>query len=51
MKRRMTLDRIAALCDELLRRGVPLAVLQPVIDWLEEHTPPHLKGQLGKDKR
>jgi hypothetical protein len=48
---RMTLDRIAMLCDEMLRRGVPLAVVQPVIDWLDEQTPPRLRGQLGRKKR
>lgn len=30
----VTLDRVAMLCDEMLRRGVPLAVVQPLIDWV-----------------
>lgn len=32
--KQIALDRIAMLLDELLRRGVPSDVLQPVIDWL-----------------
>ena len=51
MRARMTLDRIAMLCDELLRRGVPREVLKPVLDWLDGQTPPRLRGQLGKMKR
>lgn len=28
------LDRIAVLADEMLRRGVPPEVVQPIRDWL-----------------
>lgn len=28
-------ERVAMLCDELLRRGVPQPAVQPVIDWLD----------------
>lgn len=33
---RTTLDRIAMLIDEMLRRGVPKDVVQPIIDWLKD---------------
>ena len=39
--------RIAMLLDELLRRGVPLKLLQPIIDWMDDQNP-HLRGQLGR---
>lgn len=32
---RMARERIAVLCDQLLRRGAPRAAVQPVVDWLE----------------
>lgn len=31
----VTRERIAMLCDELLRRRVPRSVVQHVIDWLD----------------
>lgn len=31
---KQTLDRIARLCDEMLRRGVPRDVVQHVVDWI-----------------
>ena len=33
------LDRVAMLCDELLRRGVPRDAVQPVVDWLNQQRP------------
>lgn len=36
------LDRVASLCDEMLRRGVPLPVVQPVIDWVYAQRHPEL---------
>lgn len=44
----VTLDRVAKLCDELLRRGVPAEAVQPVVDWMDEQTPPHLRRQLKR---
>lgn len=38
----MDQDRIAALCDELLRRGVPREVVQPVVDWFDAQQAPGL---------
>ncbi len=38
-----TADRIAMLLDELKRRGIPLHLLQPVIDWLHAET--HLESK------
>jgi hypothetical protein len=35
----MTFDRIAMLCDELLRRAVPRDRVQPIIDWMDEQRP------------
>lgn len=31
---KVTLDRIAMLIDEMLRKGVPKDVVQPIINWL-----------------
>jgi len=36
MTDKMTLDRVAMLLDELLRRGVPIEKVQPAIDWLAD---------------
>lgn len=35
---RVTRERILMICDELLRRGVPLAAVQPILDWLDANT-------------
>ena len=40
---KLTLDRIARLLDEMSQRGVPDELLQPIRDWLESHTPKHLR--------
>jgi hypothetical protein len=32
-------ERIALLCDEMLRRGVPRPVVQHVVDWLDTQRP------------
>jgi hypothetical protein len=33
------LDRVALLCDQLLRLGVPRDAVQPVADWLNDQKP------------
>jgi len=33
------LDRVAMLCDQLLKLNVPREALQPIIDWLNESAP------------
>lgn len=43
-----TLDRVAMLCDELLRRGVPAEAVQPIVDWIDEQTPPGLRRQMKR---
>lgn len=30
-----TLDRVASMCDEMLRRGVPAHIVQPTIEWID----------------
>lgn len=42
---KVILNRIATLLDELLHRGVPANVLQPVIDWLMDQTHSQLGGR------
>lgn len=32
----VTLERIAKLVDEMLRKGVPKDVVQPIIDWIRD---------------
>jgi hypothetical protein len=36
----MNTERIAMLCDELLRHGVPREVVQGVVDWMDAQSPP-----------
>ena len=33
------LDRVAMLCDQLLRLNVPKPAVQPIVDWLNDNRP------------
>jgi hypothetical protein len=33
------LDRVAMLCDQLLRLNVPKHAVQPIVDWLNDNRP------------